>query len=96
MDKTGFNMGNVNNPRNIQETSKKHPRRNIWINQQVKNNIIKFPERYRFQLNKDELNFVMSKNLTSPKNFFSGQNGGTRKLPYAFTEQGIYANDCII
>ena len=32
----------------------------------------------------------MSKKSTSPKNFFSGQNGGTRKLPYAFTEQGIY------
>ena len=60
------------------------------FNEQVKNNIIKFPERYRFQLNKDELNFVMSKKSTSPKNFFSGQNGGTRKLPYAFTEQGIY------
>ena len=26
LDKTGFNMGNVNNPRIIQETSKKHPR----------------------------------------------------------------------
>ena len=60
------------------------------FNEQVKNNINKFPERYRFQLNKDELNFVMSKKSTSPKNFFSGQNGGTRKLPYAFTEQGIY------
>ncbi|MBR3617688.1 MAG: ORF6N domain-containing protein, partial [Acholeplasmatales bacterium] len=60
------------------------------FNEQVKNNIYKFPDRYRFQLNKDELNFVMSKKSTSPKNFFSGQNGGTRKLPYAFTEQGIY------
>ena len=60
------------------------------FNEQVKNNINKFPERYRFQLNKDELNFVMSKKSTSPKNFFSGQNGGTRKSPYAFTEQGIY------
>ncbi len=61
------------------------------FNQQVKNNIDKFPDRYRFQLIKDELDkIVRSKNLTSPKNFFSGQNGGTRKLPYAFTEQGIY------
>jgi len=59
------------------------------FNQQVKNNINKFPERYRFQLNKDELNFVMSKKSTSQKNFFSGQNGGTRKLPYAFTEKGM-------
>ena len=60
------------------------------FNQQVQRNIDKFPERYRFQLNKDELNSVMSKKSTSPKNFFSGQNGGTRKIPYAFTEQGIY------
>ena len=60
------------------------------FNQQVKNNIVKFPERYRFQLTRDEANSVMSKKLTSPKNYFSGQSGGTRKLPYAFTEQGIY------
>ena len=53
------------------------------FNEQVKNNIIKFPERYRFQLNKDELNFVMSKKSASSW-------GGTRKLPYAFVEQGIY------
>ena len=34
---------------------------------------------------------VISKNLTSRNNnFFAGQKGGTRKLPYAFTEQGIY------
>ncbi len=57
---------------------------------QVKNNINKFPERYHFQLTKDEVNFVMSKKSTSLKNYFSGQSGGTRKLPYAFTEQGIY------
>ena len=36
------------------------------FNEQVKNNIYKFPDRYRFQLNKDELNFVMSKKSTSP------------------------------
>ena len=41
------------------------------FNEQVKNNIIKFLERYRFQLNKIELNSVMSKKLTSPTNFFS-------------------------
>ena len=35
------------------------------FNQQVKNNINKFPERYRFQLNKEELNSVMSKKSTS-------------------------------
>ena len=34
---------------------------------------------------------VISQNVTSRNNnFFAGQKGGTRKLPYAFTEQGIY------
>ena len=60
------------------------------FNEQVKNNINKFDDDFRFQLTKDELNLVMSKKSTSPKNFFSGQKGGTRKIPYAFTEQGIY------
>lgn len=43
------------------------------FNQQVKNNVVKFPDRYRFQLTRDEANSVMSKKLTSPKNYFSGQ-----------------------
>ena len=54
------------------------------FNQQVKNNIIKFDEDFRFQLSKDEWNgILMSKKLISSW-------GGSRKLPYAFTEQGIY------
>ncbi len=44
-----------------------------------------------FQLTKEELNLVKSQIATSPNNnYFSGQDGGRRKLPYAFTEQGIY------
>ena len=35
------------------------------FNQQVKNNIRKFPERYRFQLTKDEVDFLRSKKSTS-------------------------------
>ena len=54
------------------------------FNQQVRNNIEKFPLRYRFQLTKEEVLLVQrSKNLTSSW-------GGKRYLPYAFTEQGIY------
>ena len=33
-------------------------------------------------------NFVMSQIATSRNNMFTGQEGGTRKLPFAFTEQG--------
>jgi hypothetical protein len=42
-------------------------------------------------LTRDELDSVKSQFVTSPnQNYFSGQGGGVRKLPYAFTEQGIY------
>ena len=53
------------------------------FNQQVKNNIQKFDDDFRFQLTQEEMDNLRSKNLTSSW-------GGTRYLPYAFTEQGIY------
>lgn len=59
------------------------------MNQQVKRNIGRFPEDFMFQLTKEEVETVKSQIVTSP-NFYSGQNGGIRKLPYVFTEQGIY------
>lgn len=62
------------------------------LNQQVKRNIEKFPDDFMFQITKVELDSIMmSQNVISRKdNYFVGQEGGTRKLPYAFTEQGIY------
>ena len=60
------------------------------FNQQVKNNMDKFPDRYRFQLSKDEIiKISRSKILTSIMQT-SGIKGGRAYLPYAFTEQGIY------
>ncbi|MCQ2120331.1 MAG: ORF6N domain-containing protein [Fibrobacter sp.] len=53
------------------------------FNQQVKNNAEKFPGDFRFQLNDEEYVNLKSKNLTSSW-------GGVRKMPFAFTEQGIY------
>lgn len=54
------------------------------LNQQVKRNADKFPDDFMFQITKDELKTIMmSQNVIS-------RWGGTRKLPYAFTEQGIY------
>ena len=54
------------------------------FNEQVKNNIERFDNDFRFQLTNEEFNkILMSKKSTSSW-------GGTRKLPYAFTEQGIY------
>lgn len=59
------------------------------FNQQVKNNIAKFPDDFRFQLIKDEVEELSrSKNLTSIQT--TGVKGGRTYLPYAFTEQGIY------
>ncbi len=55
------------------------------FNQQVKNNIEKFPDDMMFQLTNEEFSyFLRSKILTS-----NGR-GGNRYLPFAFTEQGIY------
>ena len=61
------------------------------LNQQVKRNAGRFPDDFMFQLTKDEVEVVKSQIVTSQKsNFYSGQEGGRRKPPYAFTEQGIY------
>ena len=55
------------------------------INQAVKRNINKFPERYMFQLTKSEYDNLKSQFGTSSLNTY----GGVRKMPYAFTEQGV-------
>lgn len=54
------------------------------LNRQVKRNIERFPEDFMFQLNDDEHKILRCQFGTSK----SGQ-GGTRYLPYAFTELGI-------
>ena len=52
--------------------------------------LARFPDDFVFQLTKDEVEMVKSQIVTSPNsNFYSGQEGGRRKPPYAFTEQGI-------
>ena len=53
------------------------------FNEQVKYNIGRFDEDFRFQLKKEELSDLISEIPISKR-------GGTRKMPYAFTEQGIY------
>ena len=62
------------------------------LNKQIKNNIEKFDSDFMFQITRQELdNLVMCKNYTSRNiTTFKGQNGGTRKLPFVFTEKGIY------
>lgn len=61
------------------------------LNEQVKRNVERFPADFMFQLTLNEVNLVKSQIATSRKtSIFSGQDGGVRKLPYAFTEQGVY------
>ncbi len=56
------------------------------INEAVKNNIEKFPERYCFKLNDEESNNLRSKFSTSKIN----SHGGRRYNQRVFTEQGVY------
>ena len=59
------------------------------FNQQVKNNIERFPDDFRFQLTRIEVEELSrSKILTSMQT--AGIKGGRAYLPYVFTEQGIY------
>ena len=53
------------------------------FNQAVKRNIERFPEKFRFQLTKEEYDSLRSQIVTS-----NGK-GGRRYMPYVFTEQGI-------
>jgi len=55
------------------------------LNEQVKRNLDRFPNDFMFQLNEKEYLNLMSQIATS-----SSEHGGIRKMPYAFTEEGIY------
>ena len=61
------------------------------LNQQVKRNIDRFPEDFMFQLKKEEVPKEFSKSQIVTLNE-KGDKRGTniKKMPYAFTEQGIY------
>jgi len=58
------------------------------LNEAVKRNISRFPERFRFQLTKEEYENLKSQFATSSLEEDNGY-GGRRKLPFVFTEQGI-------
>jgi len=52
------------------------------LNRAVKRNTDRFPEDFMFQLTKEELKSLIC-------HFGISNRGGTRTLPYAFTEQGV-------
>jgi hypothetical protein len=55
------------------------------LNQAVKRNSKRFPSDFMFQLTKYEWEILMSQFVISK----TEKRGGTQKLPYAFTEQGL-------
>ena len=72
------------------------------LNEQVKRNIARFPDDFMFQLTREEIpeSFLKSQivtlkeagshNVNLKSQIATSSWGGKRKLPYAFTEQGIY------
>ena len=61
------------------------------LNEQVKRNITRFPEDFMFQLTREEIPDCFSKSQIATLNEKGNKRGGNiKKLPYAFTEQGIY------
>ena len=61
------------------------------LNEQVKRNISRFPEDFMFQLNKEEIPEKFSKSQIETLNEKSNRQGfNIKKMPFAFTEQGIY------
>lgn len=54
------------------------------LNKAVKRNLRRFPADFMFQLNEEEFKSLMFQSGISKT-----RHGGTRKLPFAFTEQGV-------
>ena len=70
------------------------------LNEQVKRNIERFPDDFMFKLTKEEFDFLKSQfamsNITDRQDYKNLKSqiaiskwGGTRKLPYAFTRNGV-------
>ncbi len=55
----------------------------IRLREQVKRNSKRFPPDFMFQLNRKEVEFLVSQNAIPSKKHLGGH------LPYAFTEQGV-------
>ena len=56
------------------------------FNEQIKNNIERFDDDFRFQLSDDEIKLVSRSKIST----LNGRGHNIKYKPYAFTEQGIY------
>jgi len=54
------------------------------LRQQLKRNLDKFPQDYAFQISDEELELMVSQNVTPSKKQYGGTN------PWVFTEKGLY------
>ena len=60
------------------------------LNQAVRRNISRFPEKFCFQLTGDEYDVLKSQFvISSLSGDKTGKHGGRRTMPYVFNEQGI-------
>lgn len=62
----------------------------IRLREQVKRNIKRFPSDFMFQLNKEEVELMVSQNAIPSKQYLGGS------LPYVFTEQGVAAISSVL
>ena len=62
------------------------------LNQAVQRNIERFPNDFMYQLNKEEYENLKSQFVISSFK----EHGGRRKLPYAFTESGVYMLSAVL
>ncbi len=62
------------------------------LNEQVKRNRERFPDDFMFQLRKEEYDNLKSQFATSSLQ----EHGGRRKVPYAFTENGVYMLSAVL
>jgi len=53
------------------------------LKQAVRRNLRRFPEDFMFELSENEIDFVVSQNVTPSKKYLGGA------IPFAFTEQGV-------
>jgi len=67
------------------ELAKLYQVENRVLNQAVKRNLDRFPNDFMFQLSKEEFENWKSQIVTSNSDIM-----GLRKMPYVFTEQGVY------
>ncbi len=63
------------------------------LKQQVKRNLERFPKDFMFELTKKEFNnwkkIITGSNTSLRSQFVTSKKGGSRYLPYVFTEQGV-------